>query len=174
MHVLPRFMNASQYSRLLPFDRNPTTRLRLSTLGTVVATLAIVLTLPAKAFGIELVSTRADLAGTDLVNWSSLGAIPPMAPFRVLPNTVSTQSVGGLGVTAAVTPTVVPGVTPPLLFQTSPSIIVPMMPPRGIPTNFANGDFILLTGLKPGPPPAIGNAEVRSARNWSRCPNCRR
>ena len=39
--------------------------------------------------------------------------------------------------------------TPPLLFQTLPS--------PGIPTNFASGDFILFTGLRPGPPPAVGN-----------------
>jgi len=40
-------------------------------------------------------------------------------------------------------------VTPPLLFQTLAS--------PGIPSNFASGDFILFTGLRPGPPPAVGN-----------------
>ena len=39
--------------------------------------------------------------------------------------------------------------TPPLLFQT--------LPAPGIATNFASGDFILFTGLKPGRPPAVGS-----------------
>jgi hypothetical protein len=46
-------------------------------------------------------------------------------------------------------PATTPGVTPPLLFQTLAS--------PGIPTSFASGDFILFTGLRPGPPPAVGN-----------------
>ena len=43
-----------------------------------------------------------------------------------------------------------PPITPPFVFKTAPI-------PQGIPTNFANGDFLLFTGLQFGLFPAPGN-----------------
>jgi hypothetical protein len=118
----------------------------MSTVGTLIGTMLVLLTLPVRVFAITLINDRATLGATDRVDWSSLGPVNP--PFKVLPNNFSTTSQGGLGVNVGIPAATTPGVTPPLVFQTSN---------RGIPTNFASGDFVLLTGLKPGPPPAIGN-----------------
>jgi hypothetical protein len=120
---------------------------KISTVGTVIGTMLVLLTLPVRAFAITLINDRAALGETDRVDWSSLGPVNP--PFKVLPNNFSTTSQGGLGINVGIPAATTPGVTPPLVFQTSPS--------PGTPTNFANGDFVLFTGLKPGPPPAIGN-----------------
>jgi hypothetical protein len=99
------------------------------------------------AQAISLVAGSSALDANDQLDWSSLG---PAQPFNVLPNTFTATSTGGIGLTVSISPTTIPGVTPPLVFQTAPS-------PAGIPTNFAAGDFILLTGLTPGvsPPLAI-------------------
>jgi len=120
---------------------------KISTVGTVIGTMLVLLTLPVRALAITLINDRAALGETDRVDWSSLGPVNP--PFKVLPNNFSTTSQGRLGINVGIPAATTPGVTPPLVFQTSPS--------PGIPTNFANGDFVLFTGLKPGPPPAIGN-----------------
>ncbi len=44
----------------------------------------------------------------------------------------------------------VDGLTPPFVFQT-------LTEPQGVPTNFANGDYLLFTGFLPGTFPAPGN-----------------
>ncbi|MBD0342523.1 MAG: PEP-CTERM sorting domain-containing protein, partial [Microcoleus sp. Co-bin12] len=115
--------------------------------GTAIGTLLILLAPPVEAVNLTFVSDRAALGGTDRVDWSILGPVPP--PFQVLPNFFSVTSEQGLGINVSIPPAAAPGVTPPLLFQTLPS--------PGIPTNFASGDFILFTGFRPGPPPAVGN-----------------
>ena len=121
--------------------------LKLSAAGTAIGTLLILLAPPVEAANLTFVSDRAALGGSDRVDWSILGPVQP--PFKVLPNSFSVTSEGGLGISVNIPQTTTPGVTPPLLFQTLPS--------PGIPTNFASGDFILFTGLRPGPPPAVGN-----------------
>jgi hypothetical protein len=125
-----------------------TTRsLKISAAGTAIGTLLILLAPPVEAVNLTLVSDRAALGGSDRVDWSILGPVQP--PFKVLPNSFSVTSEQGIGINVSIPPAAAPGVTPPLLFQTLPS--------PGIPTNFASGDFILFTGLRPGPPPAVGN-----------------
>jgi len=115
--------------------------------GIAIGTLLILLAPPVEAVNLTLVSDRAALGGTDRVDWSILGPVPP--PFQVLPNFFSVTSEQGLGISVNIPSAATPGVTPPLLFQT--------LPAPGIATNFASGDFILFTGLIPGPPPAVGN-----------------
>jgi hypothetical protein len=115
-------------------------------------TILILLTLQVRAVGITLVTDRAAIGETDRVDWSSLGPIVPPSPIKTLPLNFSATSSGGLGINVSIpAPAFVPPpppITPPLLFQTTAA---------GIPTNFASGDFILLTGLKPGTFPALGN-----------------
>jgi hypothetical protein len=110
--------------------------------------LSVALSVPvysAQAF--SLVTGRSALGANDQLDWSSLG---PAQPFNILPNTFTARSTGGIGLSVSIPQTTTPGVTPPLVFQTAPS-------PSGIPTNFASGDYILLTGLTPGVFPSPGN-----------------
>lgn len=134
---LPKFLPTAQKTRSL----------QISAAGTAIGTLLILLAPPVEAVNLTFVSDRAALGGTDRLDWAILGPVQP--PFKVLPNSFSVTSEQGLGINVNIPPTATPGVTPPLLFQTLPS--------PGIPTNFASGDFILFTGLIPGPPPAVGN-----------------
>lgn len=101
---------------------------------------------------IALVTDSTTLGGNDKVDWSVLGPletpIGPGALTNILPNNFSIASENGLGLNVDIPPTTTPGITPPLVFQTLPD---------GIETNFANEDFVLFTGLLPGPPPALGN-----------------
>jgi hypothetical protein len=124
--------------------------LKISTVGTAIAVLA--LCFPTQALGITLVTDRAALGENDRLDWSILGPIVPPPPTKTLPYNFDTTSMKGLGVNVNVPVpafTSPPPITPPLLFQTSAT---------GIATNFAAGDFILFTGLKPGSGiPAIGN-----------------
>ena len=108
-------------------------------------------TLPVKA--ITFITDRAALGGNDQLDWSSLGSVfDPFNPdpSTFLPSTFSTKSVGGLGINIEIPLPSLPEITPPFVFQTS-------APPFGIPTNFADGDFILFTGLNPTTFPAVGN-----------------
>ena len=105
---------------------------------------AIVAVLPSPVQAVTLVTERAALGGDDQINWSSLGSV---APFNFLPNSFLTTSSGGLGLTIEIPE--ITGITSPFVFQT--------LPEPGIPTNFAQGDFILFTGFIPGPPPTVGN-----------------
>lgn len=109
---------------------------------------AIFATLPLPVTAITFVTDRTALQGNDQVNWSSLG---PTQPFNFLQNSFTATSVGGLGLNVYIPPAPTgSGITPPFVFQTLP-------PPSGIPTNFASGDFVLFTGLRPGTFPAVGN-----------------
>lgn len=110
-----------------------------------VALTVLIAALPLSAQAATLVSERASLGGNDQIDWSNLG---PAQPFNFLPNSFSATSTRGLGLNVNIP--AVSGLTSPFVFQTSPA-------PAGIPTNFANGDFILFTGFVPGPPPAVGN-----------------
>lgn len=111
------------------------------------ATLTALLAAPLSVQAATLINSRATLGGNDQIDWSSLG---PVEPFNFLPNSFSATSEGGLGLNVEIPPVSASGFTPPFVFQTAP-------PPGGIPTNFANGDFVLFTGLKAGTFPAVGN-----------------
>ncbi|MEH1968796.1 MULTISPECIES: hypothetical protein [unclassified Nostoc] len=102
-----------------------------------------VLPLPVKA-ATFLVNERATLGSNDEVDWASLGKVfNPVAPdfSAFLPNSFSTTSQGGLGLDINIAPANKPQITPPFVFQT--------LPPPGIRTNFAQGDFILFGGIDP-------------------------
>ncbi|MEB3279974.1 MAG: hypothetical protein VKK42_13755 [Lyngbya sp.] len=75
-------------------------------------------------------------------------------PSAFLANTFSATSENGLELTVNIPTSSNPEITPPFIFKTA-------FPPNGIPTNFANGDFLLFTGFIPVPTgssiPAIGN-----------------
>jgi hypothetical protein len=133
----------SEFAAIAPKTRS----LKISAAATAIGPLLILLAPPVEAVNLTFVSDRAALGGTDRVDWSILGLVPP--PFQVLPNFFSVTSEQGLGINVSIPSAATPGVTPPLLFQT--------LPEPGIATNFASGDFILFTGLRPGPPPAVGN-----------------
>jgi hypothetical protein len=133
----------SEFAAIAPKTRSP----KISAAATAIGTLLILLAPPVEAANLTFVSDRAALGGTDRLDWSILGPFQP--PFQVLPNSFSVTSEQGLGINVSIPSAAAPGVTSPLLFQTLPS--------PGIPTNFASGDFILFTGLRPGPPPAVGN-----------------
>lgn len=99
------------------------------------------------------VSSRAELGGNDQLNWSSLGRIfdprnPDPAAFLNPSFTATSQR--GVDLTVDIPTRFDLGVTPPFVFET--------LPPEGIPTNFASGDFLLFTGLNFASGfPAVGN-----------------
>lgn len=99
-----------------------------------------------------LVTSRAALSANDQLDWSSVGTpfnpFGPPDPAAFLPSSFTVTSAGGSAVQVDIPAATIPGVFPPFVFQTTDP---------GIPTNFASGDFVLFTGLIPGPPPAIGN-----------------
>ncbi|MEH2302945.1 MAG: hypothetical protein V7K88_29240 [Nostoc sp.] len=102
-----------------------------------------VLPLPVKA-ATFLVTERAVLGSNDQVDWGSLGKVfNPSAPdfSTFLPNSFLATSQGGLGLYINIAPTNKPQITPPFVFQT--------LPPPGIRTNFAQGDFVLFGGIDP-------------------------
>ncbi|MGK7896591.1 MAG: calcium-binding protein [Xenococcus sp. (in: cyanobacteria)] len=72
-------------------------------------------------------------------------------PSAFLPNSFSTTTSGGLELNVEI-PTSSSGseITPPFVFQTGPL-------PNAIPTNFADGDFLLFTGFTPMEFPSVGN-----------------
>ncbi len=119
-----------------------------------VLTLTVLLaTIASPACAATLVTNRAALGGNDQINWSSLGKVfNPLAPNPTvfLSNSFSAVSPKGEQVNVQIPATQTSGITPPLVFVTT-------APPQGIPTNFANGDYVLLTGLNPGVNPSPGN-----------------
>jgi hypothetical protein len=138
----------SQLFPLLAKSYMRSSKLFNQTYSTVIVFLTVLLGAQIdSAQAVSLVTLRSDLGANDQLNWSSLG---PAQPFNILPNTFSATSTGNVGLTVSIPATATPGITPPLVFQTAPS-------PNGIPTNFASGDFILLTGLTPGVFPSPGN-----------------
>ncbi|MEM1253481.1 MAG: hypothetical protein AAGI69_13685 [Cyanobacteria bacterium P01_H01_bin.21] len=107
---------------------------------------------PARA--ITFVTNRAELNANDLAIWSSVGSVVgPISdvsdPSVFLPDSLAVESQAGLSIGINIPPTSEPGVLPPFVFETSSG--------EFIETNFADGDFILFTGLQLGPPPAVGN-----------------
>lgn len=124
--------------------------MRILTSTTIAVSLSLALISP--SFAVSLVTNRADLKGNDSIDWSSLGKVlnpfnPNLADF--LGFSFSGTSAGGLGLDVDIN-AINPPITPPFVFKTAPI-------PQGIPTNFANGDFLLFTGLQFGLFPAPGN-----------------
>jgi hypothetical protein len=124
--------------------------MRILTSTTIAVSLSLALISP--SFAVSLVTNRADLNANDSIDWSSLGKVlnpfnPNFADF--LGFSFSGTSAGGLGLDVDINP-INPPITPPFVFKTAPI-------PQGIPTNFANGDFLLFTGLQFGLFPAPGN-----------------
>ena len=129
--------------------------LSTASVGAILTASLVTLSLPAVA--VSLITERSELGGNDQLDWSSLGQVfdpSTFDPTVFLPNTFSANSERNLGVTVDIPVANSPSITPPFVFQTG-------FPPTGIPTNFANGDFVLFTGLEPpqaGPfVPALGN-----------------
>jgi hypothetical protein len=120
------------------------TKARIKSYAIIGVAAALVVACPSAADAIALVTDRGVLAGSDRLDWSSLGI---GQPFKILPNSFAATSSGGLGIQVNIPPANNPRITPPFVFQSSPQI----------PTNFANGDFVLFTGFTPGVFPSIGN-----------------
>ena len=128
------------------FFLNPLTKPLLGLTGTILTTLIIAA--PSLSATLSFATTRSDLNGNDALDWASLGPVAPPQPFKVLPSVFTAVSAEGLAVNVKVPLASNPGITPPLLFQTTAT---------GIPTNFAAGAFVLFTGLLPTQFPAPGN-----------------
>ena len=120
------------------------------TLSIVVCT-TFITSVPSKVQAVTFVSQRDALNSNDQLDWLSLGKVlnpssPNPADF--LPNSFSATSERNLGLNVEISQ--VDGLTPPFVFQT-------LTEPQGVPTNFANGDYLLFTGFLPGTFPAPGN-----------------
>jgi len=64
-----------------------TTRtLKISAAATAIGTLLILLAPPVEAVNLTLVSDRAALGGTDRVDWSILGPVPPRSKYCPTPS----------------------------------------------------------------------------------------
>ena len=90
----------------------------------------------------------------DSLDWFDVGEDLGFFPFNTLPNSFSTTSSGGITVNVEIpteVPFAIPPVTPPFIFQTGKES------DGLIPTNFAEGDYILFTGLSAQQSPAPGN-----------------
>ncbi|MBD0385926.1 MAG: hypothetical protein ICV54_05165 [Nostoc sp. C3-bin3] len=124
------------------FTINQLFKLSIKYLPTIAAIITVI-PLPVQA-ATFFVTERAALGGNDEIDWGSLGKVlNPSAPdFSVfLPNSFLATSQGGLELDINIAPTNNPQITPPYIFQT--------LPPPGIRTNFAQGDFILFGGIDP-------------------------
>ena len=120
--------------------------------GTLLTATPLVISSPVQA--LTLITDRSQLEANDSLDFSSLGQVfnplvPPTAD-SFLPNTFVATSDRGLGLEFNIPPSNNPAISPPLIFQTTPA-------PDGISTNFADGDFILFTGLDFRFFPAPGN-----------------
>lgn len=117
---------------------NPVKQNLSANIVAVLTALVVVIPLPVKA--LTYVTNRANLGANDELDWSSLGSVKP---FNVLANSFSAKSQQGLGLNVDIPPPQ-PGMSSPLVFHT--------LPAPGVETDFASGDYILLTGAKFNPP----------------------
>lgn len=120
--------------------------------GSLLAASSAVISLPANA--LTLVTERSALRGNDNLDFASLEQVfnpfAPPTPDSFLPNTFSATSENGLELDFTIPPSENPAISPPFIFETG-------FPPDGIPTNFADGDFLLFTGADFSAFPAPGN-----------------
>ncbi|VEP17892.1 conserved exported hypothetical protein [Hyella patelloides LEGE 07179] len=125
-------------TRSINFSLN---NLAVAVMGTVVTASSLAIAAPVKA--LTLVTDRSTLRTSDRLDFASLGRVfdpvAPPTPDSFLPNTFSATSENGLELNFAIPPSNDPAISPPFIFQTG-------FPPEGIPTNFADGDFLLFTG----------------------------
>ena len=113
----------------------------------------LVISSPVRA--LTLITDRSRLRANDRLDFSSLGKVfnplaPSTTPDSFLPNTFSATSDNGLELNLDIPTSNDPASTPPFIFQTTSL-------PVGIPTNFADGDFLLFTGADLSLFPSPGN-----------------
>ena len=115
--------------------------LALASAGILLTASSLAIALPVKA--LTLVRERSVLRTNDRLDFGSLGRVfdpfVPPTPDSFLPNSFSATSENGLELNFAISLSNDPAISLPFIFQTG-------FPPEGIPTNFADGDFILFTG----------------------------
>lgn len=114
--------------------------LAVAVIGISLTASPLVISSPVRA--LTLITDRSTLRANDRLDFSSLGQVfnplaPSTTPDSFLPNTFSATSDNGLELNLDIPPSNDPASTPPFIFQTT-SV--------GIPTNFADGDFLLFTG----------------------------
>ncbi len=113
----------------------------------------LVISSPVRA--LTLITDRSRLRANERLDFSSLGKVynplaPSTTPDSFLPNTFSATSDKGLELNLDIPTSNDPDSTPPFIFQTTSL-------PVGIPTNFADGDFLLFTGADLSLFPSPGN-----------------
>ena len=118
--------------------------------GALLTGYSMAIAIPANA--VTFVTERSALNANDSFDFGSLGGIfdpfAPPTPDSFLSNNFSATSVNGLELDFTVPPTDDPFISPPFIFQTG----------SDIPTNFADGDFLLFTGADFRAFPAPGNS----------------
>lgn len=126
--------------------------LAVAFVGTLLTASSLVISSPVRA--LTLINDRPQLKANDSLDFSSVGRVfnpfTPPTPDSFLPNTFAATSDKGLELNINIPPSNNPAISPPFIFQTA-------SPPEGIPTNFADGDFILFTGIDFRFFPAPGN-----------------
>lgn len=129
---------------------------RKLSLATKIAVTTVFVVIPTSSQAASFIGERADLQGSDRVDWSSLGVT---SKFKVLPNNFSANSKQGLKLNVQIPQALSPQITPPVVFQSLPtSPGIPVSFATGVPTNFASGNFVLFTGNEPGTFPPNGNS----------------
>ncbi len=132
---------------------NSPNNLARKAVGTLLTASSLVISSPAMA--LTLITDRSILRASERLDFSSLGRVfNPFAPTTgdsFLPNTFAATSDDGLELSIDIAPSNDPAISPPFIFQTTSL-------PGGIPTNFADGDFILFTGVDFRTFPAPGNS----------------
>lgn len=134
---------------------NSPNNLAIKAVGTLLMLTAYSLVISSPAMALTLITDRSTLRANDHLDFSSLERVfNPLAPNTgdsFLPNTFTATSDNSLELSIDIASSNDPAITPPFIFQTT-------SPPGGIPTNFANGDFILFTGADFRTFPAPGNS----------------
>ncbi|MGK7894007.1 MAG: hypothetical protein AB4372_10380 [Xenococcus sp. (in: cyanobacteria)] len=135
--------------QLVPLSFNKSA---LALAGTLLSAFSLTLASPVKA--LTLVTERSALRSNDQYDFGSLGKVldpfAPPTPDSFLPNSFSATSEKGLELNFQISPSSDSAISPPFIIQTG-------FLPEAIPTNFADGDFILITGSDQGFFPSPGN-----------------
>ena len=120
--------------------------------GTLLSAFSLALASPVK--DLTLVTERSALRSNDRLDFGTIGSVfdpfAPPTPDSFLPNSFSATSENGLELNFRISPSSDSAISPPFIFQTGSE-------PSAVPTNFADGDFILFTGVDFRFFPAPGN-----------------
>lgn len=120
--------------------------------SSLLAASSVTIALPVRA--LTLVTERSVLRANDKLDFASLERVfnpfAPPTPDSFLPNSFSAISENNLELNFTIPPSENPAISPPFIFETG-------FPPDGIPTNFADGDFLLFTGADFSAFPTPGN-----------------